>query len=194
MCDAQRCCGVQINTGAPRHVVENDGEGRRGGHVAEVLVEPFLAWLVVERADDEHAIDARQVGRLKEADDAGRVVASATQEDGHAPMHPRRHLSRDFFFFGRVQARRFGRSAQNAKEIGAMSDLIVYNGVQSRVVDSPVGRKWGGNGHAQPLKYIFSLHSRSVCFYACKDSANERKERGKTNVFHKHFPECRLIL
>ena len=108
-------------------------------------------------------------------------------------MHPRRHLSRDFFFFGRVQARRFGRSAQNAKEIGAMSDLIVYNGVQSRVVDSPVGRKWGGNGHAQPLKYIFSLHSRSVCFYACKDSAN-RSVAGRKTALFLFIPEGSSVL
>src|ERR1044071_3431738 len=83
----QRRPGRDVRGGAPRHVVEHDGQPRdRLRHRAEVLVQALLRRLVVVGRDDEHGVGARLLRRARVLDGVRRRVAARARDDPRAVL------------------------------------------------------------------------------------------------------------
>ena len=131
-------CDVDVDAGAPRHVVEHDRQPRALGDGLEVLVQPFLRRLVVIRRHRQQAVDASLLHVARQLDHLARVVAAG------AGQH--RHLAADFLddqlddaqLLAMAQRRRFARRAARRQEVDAGIDLPAGQPLDRRLVERAV--------------------------------------------------------
>ena len=123
---------------ATRHVVQNDRQIHRLGHLAEVQVHPFLRRLVVVRHDLEGGIGAHLLGIGRQLDGLGRGVAAGTRNDGDALVGLLdRHADQLTVLFHR-HGRRFAAGADDHDAVGAFGDVPVDEPPQRGIVDAAV--------------------------------------------------------
>ena len=73
--------------GRPWYVVQDDWNVHRVSHLLEMLVEPFLRWLVVVRSDEQHAVCARFLSIPRELQRLGGRVRTRARDHRHALVH-----------------------------------------------------------------------------------------------------------
>ena len=119
-----------------------------------MLIEAFLRGLIVVWSNNEYAVNAREVGTGQELHDGLRRVASGAEEEGNPSVHRFHDGADNLRAFFVVEAWRFSRRAQYAKEVDASCQLFFHEAAERLVVDCSVGGKRGGECYAEAPKRI----------------------------------------